>query len=283
MIGIVILHYLAYDMTVQCVEQVGKTVSEAQIVIVDNASPNGTGVKLKELYGNEENVFVLLSNENVGFARGNNLGYEYLRRNYQPEFIIIMNNDVLIKQTDVDRKIKEIYENTGFAVLGPDIYNTVLGIHQNPSRLSQMSLDEVKSWIDRFQKVEDNYTFSYIKMKICDIRDRLFPPKRNEIERNVEYINPVLHGACYILSLTFIDKREYAFNPATFLYGEEDILAFECEQQGLKMMYSPEITVEHFEDVSTNMQFKNEYSKRRMKNREMLKSYTILFNLMRNE
>ena len=38
------------------------------IVIVDNASPNGSGKELEEYYEHSEKVTVLLSEENLGFA-----------------------------------------------------------------------------------------------------------------------------------------------------------------------------------------------------------------------
>jgi GT2 family glycosyltransferase len=92
--------------------------------------------------------------------------------------------------------------------------------------------------------------------------------------------NVVLHGACYIFSSKFIQKRKNCFCPDTFLYMEEDILHYECIQLGLNMVYSPEIKVKHLEDVSTNVSIKSGYKKFKMKNREMKRSIEVLINLM---
>ena len=46
MIAFVILHYRAADMTRKCVERIKALEGDKKIVIVDNASPNGTGQEL---------------------------------------------------------------------------------------------------------------------------------------------------------------------------------------------------------------------------------------------
>ncbi len=46
--------------------------SGSVIVIVDNFSNNGTGEALLKQYAQHENIKVLLSGENGGFAKGNN-------------------------------------------------------------------------------------------------------------------------------------------------------------------------------------------------------------------
>ena len=116
--------------------------------------------------------------------------------------------------------------------------------------------------------------FRFIKYKIL---------KRKGIDYSKEYINPHLHGSCYIFSKKFIESRTYAFNPATFLYYEEDILCYECKNQNLKMFYSPEIHIQHLEDVSTNMVYKSDYKKEEFKLKEMIKSSEVYINLVNRQ
>lgn len=53
---------------------------KVSIVIVDNASANGTGRELQQLYQGAENIYVILNPENLGFARGNNVGFEFAKK-----------------------------------------------------------------------------------------------------------------------------------------------------------------------------------------------------------
>ena len=81
MTAFVILHYRAAEMTRTCVERIRALNGSNYIVIVDNASPNGTGELLAEEYAGEDNITVLLNQENAGFARGNNLGIRWVCEN----------------------------------------------------------------------------------------------------------------------------------------------------------------------------------------------------------
>ena len=96
-IGFVILHYYAYDMTVECVNNLLRlfTDNDIKIVIVDNGSKNDSGQKLFDLYSSENKVKVILNEKNLGFAQGNNIGYSYLLNNYNLDFVIVMNNERL--------------------------------------------------------------------------------------------------------------------------------------------------------------------------------------------
>ena len=90
----VILHYRAIDSTVMCTDSIKKLDGENHIVIVDNASPDDTGHKLREKYLNDPDVTVLVNGENAGFARGNNLGVRWAWENLKPDFTVVLNNDV---------------------------------------------------------------------------------------------------------------------------------------------------------------------------------------------
>ena len=97
----IILHYLAEDMTKECVKYIQNhlDMNRIRIVIVDNASSNGSGARLKQFYKDNEYCDVILNDENMGFARGNNVGYTYAKEKYDPDFMIIMNNDVSVSYT----------------------------------------------------------------------------------------------------------------------------------------------------------------------------------------
>ena len=63
-------------MTKECVDTLLKVFAgrKFHIVIVDNGSANETGLKLKEQYADNSNITVLINKENLGFAKGNNVG-----------------------------------------------------------------------------------------------------------------------------------------------------------------------------------------------------------------
>ena len=48
------------------------------------------------------------------------------------------------------------------------------------------------------------------------------------------------------------------------------------------MVYEPKISVEHMEDVSTDMAFKSDYTKRKMKYKNLVKSGKVLLDVIEN-
>lgn len=284
-LGFVILHYKTYEMTEICVETLLSTFNNFsfQIVVVDNGSSNESGERLTNKYFYEKKVDVILNNQNVGFANGNNIGFNFIREKYQPYYIVVMNNDVLIKDREFLGKIRKQDSIYKFAVLGPDIQNPLLKNHQNPERLVPRSTEAVKKRIKSFERKCKHPFLFYILSKIKDIIIIDKTVTKTNYNFKYEWENVVLHGACYIFSPKFWKTREKCFNPKTFLYHEEDILFYECQKAHLKMIYSPEIYVEHLEDVSTNASFKSGYKKAYMRNKYLKDSANILLDILEND
>ena len=291
----VILHYLSKEMTDECVNKIKDTIKneDIKIIIVDNASSNGTGLQLKSEYENDPLCDVLLNKQNLGFARGNNVGYQYARAHYSPDFVIVMNNDVLINDAEFINKIQRIYRETNFDVLGPDILAVKTGIHQNPMKAKPYSksdleiiLKERQRWLAHYKL---HYTRQYVGAKIKNKIKKIVhwksrnPEEINPLHTESRIENPVLHGACLIFSKRFIKNEAVAFNPGTFLYMEEDILHYNCRKKGYKLLYDSSVIVHHLEDVSTNLEYKTNYEKRKMKYTNLVQSINVLLQLMNED
>ena len=109
MTAFVILHYRAIDTTRSCVKSIRALAGDKHIVIVDNASPNGTGAVLAEEFAASPDVTVLLHGKNDGFARGNNVGTRWVYEHLDADFTVVLNNDVEIPQHDFIPQIARIY------------------------------------------------------------------------------------------------------------------------------------------------------------------------------
>lgn len=278
MIGFVVLHYLAEEMTVQCAEALLGLSGDKHIVLVDNASPNGSGARLAARYKDNPTISVLPSPRNEGFAQGNNRGYAHLREHFNCSFIVVLNNDVLIRDKDFPAKVQAIYEKTPFAVLGPDILNPNTGEHQNPGHLEGFTRKELEERIAKYQNNLQHFEWNHLKWRIKQCFRPAPPQAPKPWQTPVE--DAVLHGACFVFSSDYISKRPLCFNPDTFLYFEEEILHYECQQDGLKLRYDPDVQVLHLEDVATNQAFRSSLWKEKMIQQETLHSMQVLLNLM---
>lgn len=87
----VILHYKSYIDTIECIESILKLPQKVQIVIVDNASENGSIDEICNEYKFMKNIHIIKNEDNLGFADGNNIGYKYAREKLKAKFILVCN------------------------------------------------------------------------------------------------------------------------------------------------------------------------------------------------
>ena len=254
-----ILHYNAIEETMACVDSIRAMPSYPQsaIVIVDNASPDGSGAKLEHKYAADGQITVIRNGENSGFSKGNNLGYRYIRERFDAAFLTVCNNDIVFPEQAYTEKVRDIYNRTGFSVLGPDIWNPELSVHQSPLGKTSPDTRAVRRtiWLNGIA----NRTFPVFWPLVGkrDARQR-FGARKDAANHEQEQENVPLMGACLILSKEFIRQKETLFEPETFLYYEEYLLYNHCRRQEMKMIYSPEIRVIHREGRATVSESDNE-------------------------
>ena len=261
MTAFVILHYLALDSTRACVERVRELTGEKHIIVMDNASPNGSGEQLLEEYRDDVLVTVLLSDENSGFARGNDLGVEYAVATLEPDFVVALNDDVEILQPDFCERIESAYAAAPFDLLGPDIVSRFSGIHQSPKRMDGVTLAGVRgkaAYVRRSQNPVIMYLSSEQKRNVAIYKSYL---RRRREKQGIDSLSPadnvVLHGACVIFSRRFLRERPRPFYPGTFMYYEMEILDWICRRDGYVSRYDPSLQVLHYQNVSTRMSCKS--------------------------
>jgi len=296
----IILHYLATEVTIECIDSILNTVKYAnyEIVLVDNKSPNNSGDLLLQKYEKNEKVYVILNDENSGFAQGNNIGYKYAKNILNSDFMAIINNDTVITDELFIEKILKVYEKESFHILGPDVIEFAhksRNKHQNPLRDSPLTIDEINDILSKAEKLlrmsKMEFYIRHYLMKIKnDIRSYLikFEFLENKLIRRARkkgYLsrdskttkkNVILQGAALIFSPIFIADEEYSFYPDTFMYGEEDILHNMCMKKKYIMIYSPEVYILHKESVSTQRITKTLYSKYKFGHQNTKKSFLIL-------
>ncbi|MDD2980729.1 MAG: glycosyltransferase [Hespellia sp.] len=260
MIGFVILHYLDEDCTNTCIKCIRDLEGEKHIVVVDNASENGSGYRLMKTYEECEDVSVIFSSINAGFAKGNNMGVTYARQHFQPDFIVVLNNDVEINQKDFCKRVVDTYKEHPFDMMGPDIISQYTGVHQSPKRLDAITLESVRSkaaYVRRSQNPVLMYLSSEEKKNVLLYRWKTRKKREREgIDFATPKENVILHGSCIIFSRRFFEKRPEPFYAATFMYYEMEILDWICRRQGLVSRYEPSICVLHHQNVSTSQRFR---------------------------
>ncbi len=279
MIAFVVLHYQALAETKNCIDNIkARVVTDKKIIIIDNCSPNGSGSSLVSNYKEDSEVEVILLEDNLGFAKGNNIGYREAKK-HSPDYIIVMNNDVFINVDNIESEISRIYDETLFDILGPDIMSLRDNIHQNPQRLYNYSREEL----------DKEYRFLCLKNRLkLLLRIKYLFRLSGRRKLNKQYIdhrmmNVVLHGACYIYSKAFISSHDECLYDQTFMYYESYILFALAQREGLKIVYDPSIVFLHHEDVATDMSVGRGYQKAVFSNKCLLDSCKVFINALDDE
>lgn len=278
----VILHYLAVEDTIECarsiIDNIKSTEHEVDIVIVDNASPNHSYEVLENKFSHIRNVSVIQNQQNLGFAKGNNVGYQYAKYQLKSDFIILLNNDTILSQDDFVDVLVDKYKEKKYSVLGPDII-AADGYHQNPGNKQSWSLKELI--IYRFKK-RIRLLLSYLHLDdiaTSAIKHTKTVYRTETLVGDVE--NTILHGACLIFSPLYV-KRFDGLHDETFLYMEEDILKLYADFYGFLMLYSSDIRIYHKEDAATNMVPLKSSEKTRLKYRRLIESSKVYSRLKKN-
>lgn len=254
-----ILNYKNLCETNKCVQSIDELANNGNvsIVIVDNGSGDGSYEQMQALYGDRSEVHLIKLDDNLGFSKGNNLGYQFIRDNLQPDFIIVTNNDVVFPQQDMLRRIEEIYSQSQFYVLGPDIYKRANHEHQSPMRLTLPTKEELERQLSEYEYYSNNPERWVQGKKLWNIKKRIRSshPIVSSIYhriRNVEnidyrktYTGCCVQGACIIVSSNYWQAEDKMFSPETFLFGEELLLYKKCKKRDYAIVYDPGVQVWH--------------------------------------
>lgn len=278
-IGIVILNYLAYQTTIETVDSFLKQDEDGHellFVIVDNDSPNESYEKLCEEFSGNTMIKVIRTEKNLGFANGNNVGYQELVKYMDPDFVIISNDDIILPQPALYQWIINCYEKYQFAVLGPDVYSINGKFHQNPFPIATRSTKECKKDIT-------NLKIMYLKCKIKSILHYTSysgVPKWENLYYQEFHDDMTLHGSFQIFSSNYFKYYDLPYDSRTFLYREEDILRLRCEKNNLKCVYEPSYRIEHLQAVSTNMVHKEDNKKEMQRIKHLLDSTNVYLQVL---
>lgn len=234
MIGVVVINYHSEDKTIEFVRTELAGISEDYaVVIVDNGSTEESRNRLLEAFkGADQYVFVVPSEENLGFAKGNNLGARVAVNQFSPDVLLFANNDIRVLEPDsVVRMASKLRSMDDAGALGPKVVG-LDGRSQSPEPF-------VSFW--------DRHVALYW--------GRMFSSKPKAFWE--EYSQTATEGFHYRISGSFfmVKTADYSacggMDPNTFLYSEEMILAERLKRIGKGVYYYPEVSVVHEHGATT--------------------------------
>jgi GT2 family glycosyltransferase len=229
MLGIIIINYNSYEKTIDCISSVKNTYKgDYHIYLLDNASTNESQKVLNELFGEDKRITLILSNQNHGYARGNNLCLK-MAKDDGCEYAIISNNDIVYKEGAVSLLLETVKQDNVLLV-GPKVIK--------PSGEEQFTIKWSKPGYWEYIKFE-TYLRNFFKKQ--DKRRRVLPDKTTEVYW--------IAGCAFIVNMQLFEQIGF-FDDYTFLYFEEYILSEKAKSAGFKLLFCPEAEVLHFHGYS---------------------------------
>lgn len=254
-ISIIIINWNHWKDTIECLESLYQiNYYNYDVVLVDNASKNDSLQKIKEYaegkikvrskffkydplnkpikvsyYNNEKsecknqysncgNLIVIKNDKNYGFAEGNNIGIRFALKNLNPDYILLLNNDMVVDKDFLDEMIYTGEKDKKVGILGPKIY-----YYDQPNKI--WSVGARISW----------KTCRGIHIGINNLDTGQY-----EVKTDVEYVS----GFAFCIKTKIIEKIGL-MDKDFFLYFEETDWTLRANKIGYKSVYIPKSKVWH--------------------------------------
>lgn len=237
-VGVVVLNYINYSETVNCVNSILiQDYPDLRIVIVDNGSNNESETILRETFETYKNVSLLAVEKNLGFAKGNNVGINFLRKE-GCEFVLVINSDIIFSEKDIiSHGISEWEDGVGLVNFPTNRSNGVEECRTKFSKkylrlriIKQLLIVEFK-YMFHIGKNQKKGTANTDSAEITNTTKTASNTTTTKRDIN-EY---VVTGCAYGLTPSYFNKYDKLYD-RTFLYFEEDALIIQLHVGHLDTM-----------------------------------------------
>ena len=231
-ISIVTIEYFSIPDLKACLDSIKKHSANLSLEIIVVSNSCYPEDKQKELQSQFNQCTWVFSKENLGFAKGVNLGIE----NTTSDIITLLNVDLLLLN-DLSTPFKYIKENNQIGILGPKILDSEGNVQ-----------DSARPFMTPFRAFKRILT-------------RLFKKKDVILSSNFDYNSTQsvdwLIGAAMMISRNTLEKVGL-MDPEYFLYVEDMDWCMRMEDKGYKNMYFPDWQVQYKGDRKSSIRvFKN--------------------------
>ncbi|MBI3469261.1 MAG: glycosyltransferase [Planctomycetes bacterium] len=220
-IAVVVVNYRTPDDTIRCVRSLlDLDYSNFRIVVVDNASSDGSAARLKEELS--PSVEFIEANRNGGYTGGNNLGIRAALRS-GAEFVHLLNPDtVVIHRGYLRELVRYMAEHPSVGISGPRVHLREVG------------------------RIQDTVLrFPWIWRSLADwFRDRLLGPVCRSDDKG--HHAEVLNGVCTLIRRACLEQVG-EFDESLFGYVEDVEFAARCKNAGWQIHYVPVDSVLHLQ------------------------------------
>lgn len=235
-VSIVIPVFNQVEYTKLCINSIIETVNERiELIIVNNASSDGTSDYLSALSDEKEDLVVISNEANIGFPGAVNQGIELSNGKY----VVIANNDIIFNKGWLERMIEIADSDSRIGLVGP-LSNEVSGLQKDDSA-AYNTIEAMRNYAEKRRQTNKNQTLHFPRLAfLCTLVKR-------------DLIN----------SIGGLDER---FSPGNY---EDDDYCLRAQLAGYKAVIAKDIFIHHFGSKSFKADGNNAYSDRLNANRAL--------------
>lgn len=217
-VDIIVLTYNSLEINKLCIRSILEKTAylNYKLIIVDNCSTDGTREYLTELEAENSNIKVILNQENLGFAAGNNVGM----KEADGEYIVLLNNDTVVTRGWLTALTKHMENNRALGMCGP-VTNSI-------GNEAKINVDyHTMGELERFSY---NYTTVHLSEEYCDIN--------------------VLAFFCTMIRKQVVERCGYLDETYGIGMFEDDDYAEAVKAKGYSLVIAEDAFVHHFHGES---------------------------------
>ena len=216
-VSIITINYNGLEDTCALIETIPFN-ENMEVIVVDNASNNQEADIIAQRY---PYIKVIRSDQNLGFAGGNNLGIQAAHGRY----LFLVNNDTVFKDFNIHTLIDRMESSPEIGIICPKI---------------------------RFAWGNNPIQFAgYTPLSKITVRNRALGfGQEDHGQYNTAHLTPYAHGAAMLIRREAIDKVGL-MPECYFLYYEELDWSMMFTRAGYQIWYEPACTIYHKESQTT--------------------------------
>ena len=164
-ITVVINTFKSEDIINSCLDSIGP---DYKVIIVENSKNTNFKEKLEKRYPNLE---CILAGQNLGYAKGNNLGLSKVKS----EYALILNPDARVEKNTFNNFFSSIEKIDDFSIIGPAKQNELSKIDNNKDKEDIFQVDKLKGFamflnLEQFKDIgffDENFFIYLEEIDLC--------------------------------------------------------------------------------------------------------------------
>jgi len=225
-VSIIILNWNGLDDTIECLGSLKKIAHASyQVVVVDNCSDGDDAEALKRQF--DGYIHLIRNERNHGCSEGYNTGIRYVLENFSCDYILLMNNDVVVDPEFLHQLVEVAESHEQIGIVGPKVY--YYDYHGRKDVVWSAG-GRVRWWAPKIPR---------------QLGKNAMHSNRRESPVAVDWIS----GAVFLFKRRLAE--EIGLLDPRYFFGHEDVdYCLRAKKRGYKTMYVPSATVWHKVGVS---------------------------------